>query len=58
MLWSYPEHFAGRIDVVHVCRVVVQLRTELVKTSAQKAVLQIDQQRSTGAKNNNNNKKK
>lgn len=50
MLWSYPKHFAGRIDVVHICRVVVELRTELVKTSAQKAILQIHQQRSTGAK--------
>lgn len=41
MLWSYPEHFACSIDVVHICRVVVQLQTELVKTTAQKAIFQI-----------------
>lgn len=51
MLWSYPELSAGCVDVVHIRSVVVQLRTELVKTSAQKAVLQIHKQRSTGAKN-------
>lgn len=53
-LWSYPEHIASRIDVVCICAVVVQLRTELVKTSAQKTILQIDEQRSTGTEKRKN----
>lgn len=45
-LCSYPEHFAGVVDVVHICVVVVQLWTELVEPSAKVAILQMDQQRS------------
>lgn len=48
MLWSYPEHSAGCIDVVHICAVVMQLGAELVQTSAQKSILQRDKQRSRG----------
>lgn len=47
ILCTYPKHFAGIIDVVHISVVVVQMWTELVEASAEEAILQIDQQRST-----------
>lgn len=44
VLCSYPERFAGIIDVVHVGVVVVQMWTDLLEASAEVAVLQMDQQ--------------
>lgn len=46
ILCSYPQHFVGIIDVVHIRVVVVQMWTELVEASAKVAILQMDQQRS------------
>lgn len=43
---SYPEHFGGIINVVHVSVVVVQFWTKLIKALAKEAILQIHKQRS------------
>lgn len=44
LLFSYPENFAGIIDIVHIGNVVLQIWTELVKASAKVAILQMDQE--------------
>lgn len=43
---SYPEHFGGIINIVHVSVVVVQFWTKLIKALAKEAILQIHKQRS------------
>lgn len=45
-LVSYPQHFGGIVDVVNIHVVVLQMWTELVETSSDVAVLQVDQERS------------